>query len=313
MDNVSRTIRPHSSNQHAPQFFVPPPCALALAPRAYPRTNPSHVKVQLEPENSHFHATSSASATSSHLGVTPEVISSTSYFTDCVRTCGCVIVRHPISPICYTGAVTTWSHTSEAVSPSHSSVVMSPSRSSVHSGTNHLHDPSVSTEFSGCVPTVQVTKTTSLNAISTSIAVTTVNRAPSRCVKKHNRHPSLDCEVSSQQPTHSRNRSHGTINVYSIVPPKLPATPVLAQVNQPPKTPNEENGYDFAPHINEFSQYTSNIALECSVKEQINMRRSERRKETEPSPPVVWCMAMWDKVICLGCAGGKVEVSMTFE
>lgn len=80
--------------------------------------------------------------------------------------------------------------------------------------------------------------------------------------------------------------------------------------SHPLKTPNEEKGYDFAQHFNLFSQYTSNMALEyCVGGRMCEEDVGERGEELVSLPPPVWCMAVRNKVIALGCGDGKVEVS----
>ena len=142
----------------------------------------------------------------------------------------------------------------------------------------------------------------------------------------HRRHLSLGNNISSQRPTHARNRSLGSVNFNHILPPstlssrqeslgnlsilshassktgsRLSLTSGFLSEAQVPQTPDPENGYDFVQHFNLFSQYTSNMALEYYA----------ARKEDpahQPTTPPVWCMDVWNRIIVVGCGNGQIEV-----
>ncbi len=137
----------------------------------------------------------------------------------------------------------------------------------------------------------------------------------------HFRHSSLGGNIPHKKLSHSRNRSLGSINTTlsfplnsdqgsrsnlsvmsnaSIIGSQLS---VCSHGSLPPKAPDPDNGYDFAQHFNLFSQYTSNLALECYVGEE----GSEKKRL---APPPVWCMAFWKGVVAVGCGNGQVEVSL---
>ncbi len=142
----------------------------------------------------------------------------------------------------------------------------------------------------------------------------------------HRRHLSLGNNISSQRPTHARNRSLGSVNFNHILPPstlssrqeslgnlsllshassktgsRLSLTSGFLSEAQVPQTPDPENGYDFVQHFNLFSQYTSNMALEYYT----------ARKEDsthQPTTPPVWCMDVWNRIVVVGCGNGQIEV-----
>lgn len=144
----------------------------------------------------------------------------------------------------------------------------------------------------------------------------------------HCRHLSLGNNIPRQRPTHSRNRSLGSVNFNHILPPStlssrqesLGNLSLLSQASsktgsrlslasgflseaQVPQTPDPENGYDFVQHFNLFSQYTSNMALEYYT--------ARRESSThQPTTPPVWCMDVWNKIIVVGCGNGQVEVGV---
>ena len=147
----------------------------------------------------------------------------------------------------------------------------------------------------------------------------------------HRRHLSLGNNVSSQRPTHARNRSLGSVNFNHVLPPstlssrqeslgnlsllshassktgsRLSLTSGFLSEAQVPQTPDPENGYDFVQHFNLFSQYTSNMALEYYT----------ARKEGsthQPTTPPVWCMAVWNRIVVVGCGNGQIEVYRYFS
>ena len=149
----------------------------------------------------------------------------------------------------------------------------------------------------------------------------------------HVRHSSLGqnipCQKQQQRPTHSRNRSLGSINPSHIQPmstlnsaqgscsnlslmsnasicgSELSTGSNFLKSSQLTKIPDPDNGYDFTQHFNLFSQYTSNMALEYCV----SGRGSEERA---PVVPPVWCMGFWNRVVAVGCSNGQVEVSFSF-
>ena len=144
----------------------------------------------------------------------------------------------------------------------------------------------------------------------------------------HRRHLSLGNNISSQRPTHARNRSLGSVNFNHILPPstlsshqgslgnlsllshassktgsRLSLTSGFLSEAQVPQTPDPENGYDFVQHFNLFSQYTSNMALEyCTAR---------REGPThQPTTPPVWCMDVWNRIVVVGCGNGQLEVGV---
>ena len=146
----------------------------------------------------------------------------------------------------------------------------------------------------------------------------------------HRRHLSLGNNISSQRPTHARNRSLGSVNFNHILPPstlssrhdslgnlsllshatsksgsRLSLTSGFLSEAQVPQTPDPENGYDFVQHFNLFSQYTSNMALEYYAKD------THREGSThQPTTSPVWCMDIWNRIVVVGCGNGQIEVSL---
>ena len=144
----------------------------------------------------------------------------------------------------------------------------------------------------------------------------------------HCRHLSLGNNIPRQRPTHSRNRSLGSVNFNHILPPStlssrqeslgnlsllsrassktgscLSLTSGFLSEAQVPQTPDPENGYDFVQHFNFFSQYTSNMALEYYT--------ACRESSTHPpTTPPVWCMDVWNRIIIVGCGNGQIEVGV---
>ena len=146
----------------------------------------------------------------------------------------------------------------------------------------------------------------------------------------HCRHLSLGNNIPRQRPTHSRNRSLGSVNFNHILPPstissrqeslgnlsllsrassksgsRISLTSGFLSEAQVPQTPDPENGYDFVQHFNLFSQYTSNMALEYYTA----CRESSTH---QPTMPPVWCMDVWNRIIAVGCGNGQIEVGMVF-
>ena len=144
----------------------------------------------------------------------------------------------------------------------------------------------------------------------------------------HCRHLSLGNNIPRQRPTHSRNRSLGSVNFNHMLPPNtlssrqesLGNLSLLSRASsktgsrlslnsgflseaQVPQTPDPENGYDFVQHFNLFSQYTSNMALEYYT--------ARRESSTHPpTTPPVWCMDVWNRLIVVGCGNGQIEVGV---
>ena len=187
----------------------------------------------------------------------------------------------------------------------------------------HKHFPNSSGTLKSDVPSIQVNKTLVKDSTPPNF------RDGSKKLTRmgHSRHLSLGNNIPRQLPSHSRNRSLGSINASQIFPSatlnstqgscsnlslmsnastygsQLSINLNFMHTSHVPKTPDPDNGYDFAQHFNLFSQYTSNIALEYCLGE----RNSE---EQGPTVPPVWCMAFMKRVVAIGCGNGQVEVSL---
>ena len=126
----------------------------------------------------------------------------------------------------------------------------------------------------------------------------------------------------TQRPTHSRNRSLGSIpwSSHSLSRPLVTRNDSLGNLsnastetafsttsgrlfdNQPSQEPNPQEGYDFSRHFNLFSQFTSNMALQYCTQTSEDVPQCKA--------PAVWCMDVGNKVIAVGCGNGQVEVGV---
>lgn len=134
----------------------------------------------------------------------------------------------------------------------------------------------------------------------------------------HSRSSSLGNVI--QRPTHSRNRSLGSIPwpSHSFPRPLVSRNDSLGNLSnastetafsttsgllfdkQPSQEPNPQEGYDFSRHFNLFSQFTSNMALQYCTQTSEDVPQCKA--------PAVWCMDVRNKVIAVGCGNGQVEV-----